>query len=97
LLELIEARQLGLRAPLCFFPETSLAWAEKQEMTSKVLNAWSGEYNGFADSADPSVAMAWRGRDPMQMVELTELAGRIWLPLLKVATLVKAEDDRIAG
>jgi exodeoxyribonuclease V gamma subunit len=93
LLDLIELRLRGLRAPLCFFPETSLAWAEKSGFSAKLWGKWGGQENPVAESRDPAVAIAWRGREPLASPDFVELAQRIWRPMLAVSALVKAADD----
>jgi exodeoxyribonuclease V gamma subunit len=93
LLGLLEARRDGLLAPLCFFPETSLAWAEKGEMTAKVWSQWNGERNQYAEARDPWVGIAWCGRQPLLESEFVQIARRLWLPLLAASALTKAEHD----
>jgi len=95
--ELLDARWQGLQAPLCFFPETSLAYAEDGEVSSKVLKRWTDPYNNLGDSLDQAVAIAWRGLDPLDRPDFAELADRIWRPLLEVSNLVKAAADSVAA
>jgi exodeoxyribonuclease V gamma subunit len=93
LLDLLRAYREGCKTPLCFFPETSLAWSEKEEMTTRVWYQWDGERNQYAEARDPWVEIAWRGRDPLLEPEFVQTARRIWSPLLAASGLIKAERD----
>jgi exodeoxyribonuclease V gamma subunit len=98
LADLLGAYARGQREPLPFFPETSLALAaEAGEPTGKVWAAWEGERNPGAESRDAAVAIAWRGRHPLQEADLAEVAAtaeRIWGPCLAASTLIDAKKDR---
>lgn len=94
LADLLDLRWQGLCEPVAFFPETSLAWAEKGEMSGKVAQAWAGDRNLGAESLDPANAIAWRGRDPLALPEFGALGARVWAPFLSAAELTGAAKDR---
>ncbi len=94
--DLSDVRWQGLRAPLCFFPETSLAFAEEGGLSRNVWQQWAGAYNQFCESQDPYAAVAWRGREPLASVEFAGLAERVWRPLLDRSRLGKAAEDACA-
>jgi exodeoxyribonuclease V gamma subunit len=93
LADLLAIYRQGLCEPVAFFPETSLAWAETGERGSRLRSAWDGDYNGFAESRDAAVQIAWRGRDPLAVPAFPDLAGRIWGPCLAVSTPIPARQD----
>jgi exodeoxyribonuclease V gamma subunit len=95
--DLLDIRWQGLRAPLCFFPETSLAFAEEGGLSGKVWEQWAGAYNQFRESQDPYAAIAWRDREPLASVEFAGLAERVWRPLLDRSRLGKAAEDACAA
>jgi exodeoxyribonuclease V gamma subunit len=93
MMNLLEAMREGLTSPLCFFPETSLAWAGEEAPTGNVWTNWSGDRNAYAEARDPWVRIAWRGREPLQLAVFGEVARRIWRPLLEASELITAERD----
>jgi len=75
----------GLCEPLPFFPETSLVWAGKRAFTATLENTWNGDYNRSPEAADPAVAAAFRGRDPLREADFQILADLVYGPLLAAA------------
>ena len=92
LADLLELRWQGLCAPLPFYPESALAWVQKQKYGSTFDHAWSGAFNAAPEGNDLAVRIAFRGRDPLG-VAFEALARRILQPLLDFAETVKAEKD----
>lgn len=97
LADLLDAYARAQQEPLPFFPETSLALAEAGEPAGKVWAAWEGDFNHGAESRDAAVAIAWRGRHPLQEPDLPVVAataGRIWGPCLAATSLIDSKKDR---
>ncbi len=92
LLELLELRWQGLTMPLPFFPESALAWLQKETYSTGFHNAWSGDWNYSPEQDDAAVRIAFRGSDPIG-VEFERLAKAILLPMLEHAEIIKAKDD----
>ncbi len=92
LLDLLELRWQGLRAPLAFFPETALAWLEGGDYGSAFGQAWSSEFAPAPEASDLAVRTAFRGREPIgEAFQAT--ARRILGPLLEHAETVKADKE----
>lgn len=78
----------GQSAPLAFFPETSWAFAAALDRTGReaeamraARRAWQDDYLGRGEAFDPSVRIAWRGRDPLGP-DFQGLAVEIFAPLI---------------
>ncbi len=90
--DLLALRWQGLCHPLAFFPESALAWLEKEEYGSAFNQAWSSEFNPAPEAGDIAVRIAFRGREPIgDAFEVN--ARRILQPLLDHAKTVKAEKE----
>ena len=89
LMQLLDLYWLGLRAPLCFFSRTSLAYAEhihkdrtEQEALHKANMAWEGnDFSGKGERDDPYNLLCFRNQD-LGEPPFTELALRIFLPAI---------------
>ncbi len=81
----------GQATPLPFFPETSLAYAaarhkgqDEARAFEACQKAWLDEYTGRGEALDPSVELAWRGRQPLENAFAT-IALQVFDPLLEAA------------
>jgi exodeoxyribonuclease V gamma subunit len=92
LADLLELRWLGLCRPLPFFPESALAFVERDGYGSAFENAWAGRYNPTPEQGLVSVRIAFRGRDPFDK-EFDETARRILVPMLEHSSSLKAARD----
>ncbi|MHB8809285.1 MAG: exodeoxyribonuclease V subunit gamma [Desulfobulbaceae bacterium] len=83
LLRLLTFYQQGLREPLHFFPETSLAWCEagEEKQESRARTAWQGGYKQRGENDDPAYRLGLRGREPLDQ-RFRELAAAVYRPLL---------------
>jgi exodeoxyribonuclease V gamma subunit len=88
LLDLLTLYAQGLEAPLPFFPETSLAWAQAaragkgpEAARRAARPRWHDEYNQRGEALDPYVQVAFRGVDPLDGT-FEALASRVFAPLL---------------
>lgn len=72
--------QDGLNAPLPFFPETSFAWAESQDM-KKLLAKWEDGFNHSGEKNDYYFQRCFNGRDPFDE-RFFKLAELVFNPLL---------------
>ena len=80
----------GMRAPLPFFPRTSLAFAKARFTGSKpkdraqaltaAMTQWEGGFNVTAEKDDPHLAFLFRDAGP-DWDEFAEVAERIYAPL----------------
>jgi exodeoxyribonuclease V gamma subunit len=73
----------GLREPLHFFPETSLAWCMAGEVRKDLVaeQCWKGGKWKRGESEDPAYRIGLRGRDPLDR-RFRELAAAVYDPLL---------------
>ncbi len=82
----------GQREPLPLPPRTAFSWISKQfgdhkpwTVEKAAEDAWTGGFNGYAESSDPWFALALRGRPLLDGGELQarfeELATRVYMPL----------------
>ncbi len=81
LADLLELRREGLKRPLVFFPESSLAWMENG-YGSGFDHAWSGRYNPAPERDQVAVRIAFRGHEPIGE-EFEQTARRILGPMLE--------------
>lgn len=81
----------GLQAPLAFFPESSFAYAEKQfldkgDYAAERAAAYKWEGNTFqgipGERDDPSIAVAFRGEEPLDDDDFARLAMAVFEPML---------------
>lgn len=81
---LLELYWRGLREPLLFFPETSLAWCRAAEAGKDVEaeRCWNGGFRKKGEGDDPAYRIALRGRIPLDPV-FRELAAAVYAPLLQ--------------
>jgi exodeoxyribonuclease V gamma subunit len=94
LADLLDLRWQGLRRPLAFFPESSLAWVE-QGYGNAFEQAWSGRYNAVPEQADVAVRIAFRGRDPIRddpvRADFERTAARVLQPMLACSETLRAD------
>jgi len=76
----------GLREPLHFFPETSLAWcaAGEPRKDQAAEQCWHGGRWKRGESEDGAYRIGLRGRDPLD-ARFRELAAAVYGPLLSAA------------
>jgi exodeoxyribonuclease V gamma subunit len=84
---------MGLRRPLRFFPESSLAYAEqtaKGDDDEKAMRAAKGKWDAFefAEKDDVHYDLCFRQIDPLD-AEFCELAIAIFAPMLKHEEQIK--------
>ena len=82
LLRLLALYRRGLREPLHFYPETSLAWYEAgdAQRESRARTAWLGGFQRQGEGDDPAHQLGLRGRDPLDE-RFRELASAVYGPL----------------
>ncbi|MEW5755996.1 MAG: exodeoxyribonuclease V subunit gamma [Pseudomonadota bacterium] len=84
---LLEIYWRGLSSALPFYPETSLAYARQQlagdraKGLEQAIRAWEGNDFAPGEGADPYLAMAMRGRHPLEET-FAELAVAVYQPML---------------
>ena len=84
----------GLRAPLRFFPNSSLAFMEKRVSSNRKERApWRESEQAVLETADPHVALCFRGVEPFDE-EWERLAEQIFQPLLDAMTDLDVSTDR---
>lgn len=96
LADLVDLFRAGWCAPLPFFPETSLVYAERllrrgedaSEARMAAEKVWRGSDFAAGDGDDAYNQLAFRGRDPLLGAGFAELARRVYEPLL----LAESED-----
>lgn len=83
LLRLLTFYRQGLREPLHFFPETSLAWCEaaEEKREGRARTVWQGGYQQRGESDDSAYRLALRGREALDP-RFRELAAAVYRPLL---------------
>jgi len=82
LMSLIDLYRAGLREPLHFYPRSAWAFV-KTGKTTDALNEWQCTRNQpFGESADPAYQLALRGIANPINPQFSELALRIYQPLL---------------
>jgi exodeoxyribonuclease V gamma subunit len=81
--QLIDSYRQGLSLPLCFFPETSYAYAlavvrqgkSTQEALRRARQKWEGNNFSAGESEDAYIELCFRGKDPLDAeFEKTALA-----------------------
>ena len=90
LTDLLALYARGMRAPLPFFPRTSLAFAkarftgrkpkDRAEALAAAMRQWEGGFNITAEKDDPHLAFLFRDAGP-DWDEFAEVAERIYAPL----------------
>jgi exodeoxyribonuclease V gamma subunit len=90
---LLDIYWMGLRRPLRFFPESSLAYAEqtaKGDDDEKAMRAAKGKWDAFefAEKDDVHYDLCFRQIDPLD-AEFCELAIAIFAPMLKHEEQIK--------
>ncbi len=86
--ELVGLYREGWREALPFFPETSLAYAERllrkgedaEAALAAAAKVWAGSQFAAGDGEDVYNRLAFRGRDPLD-TRFAELAERVYAPL----------------
>lgn len=91
--QLLELRQLGLRAPLCFFPQASREYAERwlrndgnekegaRRASDAARAAFDGKRSGISDGDDAYVKRLFAGVDPFETDPVPfDESGELGLP-----------------
>lgn len=96
--ELLEIYQEGLRMPVRFFPETSLAYAEKvntkghETALSYARDKWINRFGKTQESDDPYYRFCFGESDPLDET-FFEFAKTIFKPLLEYTQIGNSNGD----
>jgi exodeoxyribonuclease V gamma subunit len=74
---LVDLTRLGSAAPLRFFPSTAWAAFERDGSDAEMLAWYATREPWLAESAEPAIALAWRGRDALDL-DAVRLGRRVW-------------------
>lgn len=77
---LVRLYRKGLTAPLRFFPESSLAYAQKGEL-EKAYRSWNDGFNSIGEGSEPHFRRCFGETDPFDE-EFTQTADSVLRPLL---------------
>jgi exodeoxyribonuclease V gamma subunit len=99
LARLVELYRQGLSEPLPFYPASSHAYADalargkgREAALRAAQGAWEGSPGRPGEGADPEVALAQRGRDPLGAT-FEALAGELLLPMIACAAAGGGDAD----